>query len=59
MLYLSLFLTYLGYLVVDLRWSRWVPVLPPLVPSLESLLGGCKHSVSVPSVGIFESNHRH
>jgi hypothetical protein len=36
-------------------------VLPPLVPliSLESLLGGCKHSVSVPSVGIFESNHRH
>jgi hypothetical protein len=29
----------------------------PLI-SLESLLGGCKHSVSVPSVGIFESNHR-
>ncbi len=39
---------------------RW-PVLPPLVPliSLESHLGGCKHSVSVPSVAIFESNHRH
>ncbi len=62
-------LTYLGYMVVDLRWCRWVLskdvvgqcVLPPLVTliSLESLLGGCKHSVSVPSVGIFESNHRH
>jgi hypothetical protein len=61
--------TYLGYLVVDLRWSRWVLsgdvvgqcCLPPLVPliSLESLLSGCKHSVSVPFVSIFESNHRH
>jgi hypothetical protein len=42
-------------------WRCCWPVLPPLVPliSLESLLGGCRHSVSVPSVGIFESNHRH
>jgi hypothetical protein len=48
--------------VVDLPWSRWVlsgevvgQCCPPLISliSLESLLGGCKHSVSVPSVGIF------
>ncbi len=40
-------------------WRCCWPVLPPLVPliSLESLLGGCKHSVSVPSVNIFERNH--
>ncbi len=30
-----------------------------LLISLENLLGGCQHSVSVPSVGISESNHRH
>ncbi len=42
-------------------WRCCWPVLPPLLPliSLKSHLGGCKHSVSVPSVGIFESNHRH
>jgi hypothetical protein len=50
-------LTYLGYLVVDLRWSRWVlsgDVVGQCVASALSVhqsrksLGGCKHSVSVP-----------
>ncbi len=44
-------------------WRCGEPVLPPLVLfiSLESRksLGGCKHSVSVPSVGIFKISHRH
>jgi hypothetical protein len=61
-------LSYLGYLVDDLRWSRWVlsgdvvgQLLPPHVPLiiLESLLSGSNHSISVPFVGIFEGFHLH
>jgi hypothetical protein len=61
-------LGYLGYLVDDLHWSRWVlsgDVLaqcclrPLLLVSLESLLSGCNHIISVPSVGIFKRCHRH
>ncbi len=42
-------------------WRCCWPVLPPHVPliSLESLLSGCKHSIALPSVGIFEGIHRH
>jgi hypothetical protein len=50
-----------GPVPVGPLWRCCWPVLPPLVPlvSLESLVGGCKNSVFVPSVGIFESNQRH
>jgi hypothetical protein len=65
---MTILLTYLGYLVDDLHWSRWVLsgdvlaqcCLRPLLPvSLKSLLSGCNHIISVPSVGIFKSCHRH
>jgi hypothetical protein len=62
----QVFYTYLGYLVDDLHWSRLVlsgDVLaqcclrPLLLVSLESLLSGCNHIISVLSVGIFKSCH--
>jgi hypothetical protein len=62
------YLGYLGYLVDDLHWSRWVLsgdvvaqccLRPLLLVSLESLLSGCNHIISVPSVGIFKSRHGH
>jgi hypothetical protein len=58
--------SYLGHLVVDLRWvGSALEMLWASVASARSVhqsrksLGGCKHSVSVPSVGIFKSSHRH
>ncbi len=56
-------LTYLGYLVVDLHWSRWVlsgDVLGQCcLRTYVASVCGCKHSISVPSVGIFEGINRH
>jgi hypothetical protein len=52
--------TYLSYLVFDLRWSQWVlsgehlrlasVASDRIVHQSRKSLSGCKHSVSVPSV---------